>query len=193
HKVSEIEDKILVIMFSSPSCYYCKLFDKDVLANKDVQEFLRGNYVFVRIEPSNYKTTFLGKSYSNNDLFTAFGVRGTPAFFFLKAKELITQVPGYMPVEDFLKALKYLIRVVEENYNESFDAYAKKKDNLLGKPKVVNVTKDKADYILKYDSNSIIVSETPKNIDIYTVYITSNEQLAKKLNEAGVIRVLLIK
>ncbi|MEN3042905.1 MAG: thioredoxin fold domain-containing protein [Fervidobacterium sp.] len=52
HNVSKIEDKLLIIVFSSPNCYYCKLFEKEVLTNKSVQEFLRGNYTIVKIEPS---------------------------------------------------------------------------------------------------------------------------------------------
>lgn len=193
HRISQIEDKILLIMFSSPSCYYCKLFDKDVITNKSVQEFLRGNYVFVKIEPSSYKTTFLGKSYTNNDLFSAFGVRGTPTFVFIRNKESITQVPGYRPAEDFLKALKYIIRVVEKNYKEPFDSYSKKSDDLKGYPKIVNVDKANSEYILKYDKNAQLVSDLPKDIDVYKVYVTKDEDVAKKLVELGAIRVLLVK
>lgn len=193
HNVSKIEDKVLIIVFSSPSCYYCKLFEKEVLTNKAVQEFLRGNYIITKVEPSNYKTSFLGKTYTNNELFGAFGVRGTPTFVFLKGSGVVTQVPGYMPAEDFLKALRYLVRVTEENYKESFENYSKKTDDLKGKPKIVNVKKENADYILKNDKNAERVETLPKNIDIYKVYITSNQDVAQKLNEAGAIRVLLVK
>ncbi|MCX7653059.1 MAG: thioredoxin fold domain-containing protein [Fervidobacterium sp.] len=193
HNVSKIEDKLLIIVFSSPNCYYCKLFEKEVLTNKSVQEFLRGNYVIVKIEPSNYKTTFLGKPYTNNELFGAFGIRGTPTFVFLKGSGVVTQVPGYMPPEDFLKALKYLIRVTEDNYKESFEVYSKKNDDLKGKPKIVNVTKEDANYILKNDKNAEKVDSLPKTIDIYKVYITFNLEIAQTLNQTGVIRTLLVK
>lgn len=192
-KVAAIEKKMTIVMFSAQSCYYCKLFDKDTLTDKNVQDFMRANYVFVRLEESNSKTTFMGKTYTNSQLFSLFGIRGTPTFIFLSGDSMVTQVPGYMPASDFLKALKYLVRVVEENYKESFDNYVKKTDNLTGKPKVINVSKADADYIIKYDKNSQQIDKIPEKIDINKVYVTYSEDLAKKLNEAGVIRVLLVK
>jgi len=192
-KVAAIEKKMTIVMFSAQSCYYCKLFDKDTLTDKNVQDFMRANYVFVRLEESNYKTTFMGKTYTNSQLFSLFGIRGTPTFIFLSGDSMVTQVPGYMPASDFLKALKYLVRVVEENYKETFDNYVKKTDNLTGKPKVINVSKADADYIIKYDKNSQQIDKIPEKIDINKVYVTYSEDVAKKLNEAGVIRVLLVK
>ena len=192
-KVAAIEKKMTIVMFSAQSCYYCKLFDKDTLTDKNVQDFMRANYVFVRLEESNSKTTFMGKTYTNSQLFSLFGIRGTPTFIFLSGDSMVTQVPGYMPATDFLKALKYLVRVVEENYKETFDNYVKKTDNLTGKPKVINVSKADADYIIKYDKNSQQIDKIPEKIDINKVYVTYSESVAKKLNEAGVIRVLLVK
>ena len=192
-KVAAIEKKITIVMFSAQSCYYCKLFDKDTLTDKNVQDFMRANYVFVRLEESNSKTTFMGKTYTNSQLFSLFGIRGTPTFIFLSGDSMVTQVPGYMPASDFLKALKYLVRVVEENYKETFDNYVKKTDNLTGKPKVINVSKEDADYIIKYDKNSQQIDKIPEKIDINKIYVTYSEDVAKKLNEAGVIRVLLVK
>ena len=192
-KVAAIEKKMTIVMFSAQSCYYCKLFDKDTLTDKNVQDFMRANYVFVRLEESNYKTTFMGKTYTNSQLFSLFGIRGTPTFIFLSGDSMVMQVPGYMPASDFLKALKYLVRVVEENYKETFDNYVKKTDNLTGKPKVINVSKADADYIIKYDKNSQQVDKIPEKIDINKIYVTYSEDVAKKLNEAGVIRALLVK
>jgi len=192
HKLSTIEGKMLLVVFSSPSCYYCKLFDKDVLTDKNVQEFMRGNYIFVRIEPGSYKTTFLGKSYTNDQLFGAFGVRGTPTFVFLKDKSQITQVPGYMPASDFLKALRFLVRVVEGNYKGSFEEYSKKSDDYKGKPTIVNVKKEDADYVLKNDKNAKQVDAIPSKVDINAVYVTTSSDVAKKLAELGAIRVLVV-
>ncbi len=193
HKLSTIEGKMLLVVFSSPSCYYCKLFDRDVLTDKDLQEFMRGNYIFVRIEPGSYKTTFLGKSYNNDQLFGAFGVRGTPTFVFLKDKSQITQVPGYMPAPDFLKALRFLVRVVEENYKGSFEEYSKKSDDYKGKPTIVNVKKEDADYVLKNDKNAKQVDVIPSKVDINTVYVTTSSDVAKKLAKLGAVRVLVVR
>ncbi|WP_448379129.1 thioredoxin family protein [Fervidobacterium sp.] len=193
HKVANIEGKMVLIAFTSESCYYCKLFDKEVLANQQVQDFLRGNYIFVRVEPGNNKTTFLGKTYTNNELFGVFGVRGTPTFVFLKDKTQITQVPGYMPAEDFIKALRFIVKVVEENYKEIFEVYSKKKDDYKGKPTIVKVKQNDAQYVLKYDKNTKQVDSVPTILDINTVYVTTNVEIANKLKEMGVLRVLLVE
>ncbi|SHN58846.1 thioredoxin family protein [Fervidobacterium gondwanense] len=192
HRLSMIEKKLLLINFSSPSCYYCKLFEKEVLPNKDVQEILRGNYIFVKIEPGSYKTTFLGKTYTNDQLFGGFAVRGTPTFVFLKDQGQVTQVPGFMPAPDFLKALRFIVKVVDENYKGSFEEYSKKNDDYKGKPTIVNVKKEDADYVLKYDKNAQSVDAVPSKVDINTLYVTTNSDVAKKLNGMGVIRVLLV-
>ncbi|MFN6991370.1 MAG: thioredoxin family protein [Fervidobacterium sp.] len=193
HKLSKIESKLLVINFSSPSCYYCRLFEKEVLTNQSIQEFLRGNYIFVKIEPSNYKTSFLGKTYTNNELFSVFGVRGTPTFVFLKDNSIVTQIPGYMPANDYLKALKFLVRVVEEKYNDTFENYSKKNDPFQGKPKIVEISKSDNEFVLKNDKNAYNVDSVPDKVDIYKVYVTTNQEIAKALNQKGVIRVLLVK
>jgi thioredoxin-related protein len=193
HKVANIEGKMVLIAFTSESCYYCRLFDKEVLTNKQVQDFLRGNYIFVRIEPGNDKTSFLGKTYTNNELFGAFGVRGTPTFVFLKDKTQITQVPGYMPAENFLKALRFIVKVVEENYKESFEAYSKKKDDYKGRPTIVKIKQNDAQFVLNYDKNAKQVDSIPSNVDINTVYVTTSVEIANKLKEMGVIRVLLVE
>ncbi|SDH74771.1 Thioredoxin-related protein [Fervidobacterium changbaicum] len=192
HKVSQIEKKLLLVNFSSPTCYYCRRFESEVLSNKDVQEFLRGNYVYVKIEPGSYKTTFLGKTYTNDQLFGAFGVRGTPTFVFIKDQGQVTQVPGFMPAPDFLKALRFIVKVVDDNYKGSFEEYSKKEDNYKGKPTIVNVKKEDADFVLKNDKNAQSVETVPSKVDINTVYVTTSTDVAKKLNSMGVIRVLLI-
>lgn len=193
HNLSKIQNKLVVIAFSTPNCYYCKLFEKDVLTNQSVQDFLRGNYIYVKIEPSNYKTKFLGKTYTNNELFSAFGVRGTPTFVFLKGNSVITQVPGYMPADNFLKALKFLVRVAEDKYSDTFENYSKKADPFKGKPQIVEISKSDSDFVLKNDKNSLITDSVPDKVDIYKVYVTTNQEVAKKLNQLGVIRVLLVK
>ncbi|ODN30622.1 thioredoxin [Fervidobacterium thailandense] len=192
HRVSNITGKMLVINFSSPSCYYCILFDKETLTNKQVQEFLRGNYIYVKIEPGSYKTTFLGKSYTNDQLFGAFGIRGTPTFIFMKGNEVVTQVPGYMKPDMFLKALRYLVRSVENGLKESFESYSKREDNFAGNPKILSVSKSDADFVLKSDKNAEYVESMPKEVDINKLYVTNSQTVANQLNKAGVIRVLLV-
>ncbi len=192
-RLSKIQDKLLLINFSSPSCYYCQKFEKEVLPDEEVQKVLRGGYIYVKIEPTAQRTTFMGKSYSNNELFSAFGVRGTPTFVFLYKDKVITQVPGFMPASDYLKALRYLLRYVYDNIKESFEVYSKRKDDYYGKTMVVNVSKDDADFVLKNEKNAISVDKVPEKIDVFTTYVTRSKEAAQALNKAGVIRVLLVK
>ena len=61
------------------------------------------------------------------------------------------------------------------------------------KRKVSTIYRFFAYYIIKYDKNSEQADKVPEKIDINRVYVTYSEDVAKKLNEAGVIRVLLVK
>lgn len=193
HRVSQIQNKMLIINFSSPGCYYCILFDKETISNKEVQEFMRANYIYVKIEPGRQQTTFLGRQYTNDALFGAFGIRGTPTFVFMNGRERVTDVPGYMDASMFLKALRFLVRYVENGLREEFQVYSEKNDVFPGNPKLVTVSKADADYVLKNDKNATQVSRMPASVDIGRVYVTSNQSLANELLKAGVIRVLLIK
>ncbi len=192
-RLSKIQDKVVLINFSSPSCYYCVKFEKEVLPNEEVQKVLRGGYIYVKVEPTAQKTTFMGKAYSNNELFSVFGVRGTPTFVFLYKDQVITQVPGFMHANEYLKAIRYVLRYVYDNTKESFEVYSKRKDDYYGKTMVVNVSKDDADFVLKNEKNAISVDKVPEKIDVFTTYVTRSKEAAQALNKAGVIRVLLVK
>lgn len=92
HKLSLIENKPLIIYFSSPTCIYCKKFEDEVLSNESFQNILRASYIFVKINPNTQSTTFMGEKFTNNELFGAFGVRGTPTFVFWYKDKAITSI-----------------------------------------------------------------------------------------------------
>jgi|GEM_PF-257651 len=193
HRISVIEDKILLMEFSSETCGYCVKFMKEVFPDETVQKLLRSAYIFVEILPNDKKTTFLEKEYTNSQLFGAFGIRGTPTFIFWKGDKGITKLPGFVPSETFVKVLMYILRYMEENIQESFEEYMKKKDTFFGHPKIVTVSKEEGDFILKNDPNSTYVNKFPENLDVFKVYITNDKELANSLKERGVYRVLLIQ
>ncbi|QTA38729.1 thioredoxin family protein [Thermosipho ferrireducens] len=192
NKVSQIEKKPLLIYFASPECIYCKKFESEVLSNKVFQTILRGSYVFVKITPDNNITEFFGKEYTNRELFALFGVRGTPTFVFWNNNQVITSVPGYMPEDIFIKALRYILRFIYSNIKISFEEYSKAADEFYGIPKIITVSKDEADFILKNDKNAVFISTLSEKDDKFALYITEDNQIANKLIKSGVIRVLLI-
>lgn len=193
HQISKIEDKPLLIYFSSPSCVYCKKFENEVLTSEDFQQILRASYVFAKINPNTQKTTFMSEEFTNMELFSAFGVRGTPTFVFLYMDSGITSIPGYMSLEDFKKALMYILKVTFENYKESFQTYSKQKDFCLGKSKIIKVSKEDFDLVKEMDKNSVELKEIKDKIDIYKTYLTNSREIADKLFEKGVLRILLLE
>lgn len=193
HQISVIEDKILIIEFSSETCGYCVKFMKEVFPNETVQKLIKSAYIFAEIFPDDKETTFLGKKYTNYQLFGAFGVRGTPTFVFWKGDKGITKLPGFTPVETFVKVLMYILRYMEDNIQESFEEYMKKEDTFFGYPKVITVSEKEGEFILKNDPNSVYVDKFPENLDVFKVYVTREKELANKLKESGVYRVLLIQ
>lgn len=191
HKISVIEDKPLIIYFSSPSCVYCKKFESEVLSDEKIQELLKLYYTFVKIEPSNIKTKFLENEYTNNELFGAFGVRGTPTFVFWYKDAGITMVPGFMPLEDFLNALNYILKYVYEDYREDFQTFLDNKESFNPKTKVINISNTDADFVLAHDKNAKKYTSDQK-IEKSTVYLVYSKEDLEKLKQSGVFRILFV-
>lgn len=191
HKISVIEDKPLIIYFSSPSCVYCKKFESEVLSDEKFQELLKLYYTFVKVEPNNNKTIFLENEYTNNELFGAFGVRGTPTFVFWYKDAGITMVPGFMPLEDFLNALNYILKYVYEDYREDFQTFLDNKESFNPKTKVINISNTDADFVLVHDKNAKKYTSDQK-IEKGTVYLVYSEEDLEKLKQSGVFRILFV-
>jgi thioredoxin-related protein len=191
HKISVIEDKPLIIYFSSPSCVYCKKFESEVLSDEKFQELLKLYYTFVKVEPNNNKTIFLENEYTNNELFGAFGVRGTPTFVFWYKDAGITMVPGFMPLEDFLNALNYILKYVYEDYREDFQTFLDNKESFNPKTKVINISNTDADFVLAHDKNAKKYTSDQK-IEKGTVYLVYSEEDLEKLKQSGVFRILFV-
>ena len=128
-RLASIEKKEAIIMFSDKNCSYCVKFEKETLADSNVQEILRAGFVFAQIYKSNSgKATFPTqgdvKEYSYSDLYAAFGVRGTPTFWFYTTYgEPLTQLPGYVPASDFIPIVRFIGEKAYETVK--FDDYRK--------------------------------------------------------------------
>ncbi len=196
HTLSIIEGKTLLIYFGSAGCSWCKKFENDVLNNQAVQDFLRANFIFVRILGGTSYNMFKGKVYTNNELFKLFKVPAVPTFVFMKDDNVIHTQIGYSPTSEYLKLLKTKVRIIDEGYDENSQDLSKDLDNYRGKPMIIRISKNDAEFVLTYDKNAKLIEkldEELKEVDICTTHVTFDEEIAKKLNEMGVIRVLIIQ
>lgn len=195
YRLSNITQRKLIIMFSSPTCYYCNLFKKEVFPKEDFQEILVPNFVLAEIYATDEKTTLFASevlnepSLSYRELFQGFGVRGTPTFFFFKGKKYLGYLPGYVEKDMFIKILKY----VAQELKEDFESYMKKNDPFVGEPVIIEVSKEDADFVLKKDKNAVKVESVPDEVRKDRVYVTEDSGLASKLKDMGAMRILLIK
>lgn len=195
YRLANITQRKLIMMFSSPTCYYCNLFKKEVFPKDDFQEILIPNFVFVELYATDEKTTLFAKevlgeeSVSYRDLFAGFGVRGTPTFFFFKGKEGLGYLPGYVDKDNFIKILKY----VAQELKEDFQTYMKKNDLFVGEPMIVEVSKEDAEFVLEKDENAVKVDTVPNEVRRDRIYVTDSSDVAKALQEKGALRVLIVE
>ncbi len=153
-KIASIENKDLIVVFSSKDCYYCRLFDSEVYPKADVQTLIKNNYIFTELylEDNKHKVHFKGREFTNVQFAQAFGIRGTPTFiFFTSTGTPITYLPGYAPDEIFAKVLKYLSQRLFEK-GIKFKDYSKKSDTFVGKQAIVELkNKEDARFLLEND------------------------------------------
>jgi thioredoxin-related protein len=178
--LARIEEKKLIYIFESKTCYYCKMLNLKTLTDPTVRKILDINYRVVIIYYQE-----------KPDMFYEFRVRGTPTMWFFETDsekpKPITYLPGYVPPDIFVKVLKYVYRLPKE----SFKDYVKKNDPFIGERKLIKVSEEDAEYVLKYDKDAILA----RNLDDFkseeNVYVTKDENLAKELLKKA-YRVLLV-
>ncbi len=94
------EQKLILIMASSKTCNYCKKMKKEVLSKKEVQLFLKKNFVFSEIDIDEY---FLPFDLDNKAI--------TPAFFVLdNTGKKLGEAFGFIKKEEFLLGLKHFVK-----------------------------------------------------------------------------------
>jgi len=112
-------NKPIVIDFYTSWCKWCKVMEERTFSNAHIAEYLKENYVCVRINAEDKKTTFeyKGTKYTPYSLTRRLGVRGFPSMGYFKSDgELIKIVPGFIPPETYIKVLKYFR---EEHYKKN--------------------------------------------------------------------------
>ncbi|KAF2956128.1 thioredoxin fold domain-containing protein [Marinitoga sp. 38H-ov] len=176
-KIGNITGKKVIVMFSSESCYYCKKFKSEVLTDKEIQKWLKTEFIFAEIyADKNKKATYLGKTLNYLELFGAFGVRGTPTFFFFNSKgEALSQLPGYVPNDIFLSILKFF----KYDKKITFQEFQEKNIDVSIDKKVLNLSKEEIHFLLKNDPNTKLYNN---NLDEYSniVLKEKNQSLEEK-------------
>lgn len=189
--LARIEQKKLAIVFTTPTCPYCTKLKNETLTDKTVRELILANYVFAEaLFDYNKKTSAFGTPMTYAELFAAFQVNSVPiTWFFTSEATPLVYLPGYAPAQTFARVLMY----VYQELTEDFQQYMKRKDNFQGERKIIPVNKEQAQYVLKNDPYSVQTDKLPQKVDPYKVHVVQDEELAHKLLNAGVFRILVVK
>lgn len=131
---AKTEKKNMIVDFYTDWCHWCKVMDEKTFQQEKVNKKLVERFITVRInaEDKSKTATYKGRTFSNPELTTAFGVKGYPSLAFIDPKgEVITLVPGYIPAETFLYFLDYIDK---ECYKKqvSFEEFMKRKGDCKG-------------------------------------------------------------
>ncbi|OIP31839.1 MAG: hypothetical protein COW04_13195 [Deltaproteobacteria bacterium CG12_big_fil_rev_8_21_14_0_65_43_10] len=113
-KRASLEKKPIMINFHATWCAACKEMEKDTLSNPLVKNYLKKNFISIRVDLDR------GKNLSSK-----YRIRGIPTTWFLEHKGTpITHLIGYIPPEQFIDALKY----IEGKYykNRTFQDFLKR-------------------------------------------------------------------
>ncbi|MEA2065958.1 MAG: thioredoxin fold domain-containing protein [Thermotogota bacterium] len=193
-KLASLEKKTAIIMFSDKSCYYCNVFNEKTLTDKNVQQLLKAGYTFIEIYKGKENVDLVlngeTKTYTYSELYSVFGISGTPTLWFLNsAGNPITNLPGYVPADMFVKVLQYL---GEEAYRQEiiFESYSKQEHDYIGDSQIITLNSEKANYVL---DNDPLAKKYKGDFDRFTIWIVEDENTANTLIEKSAFRVILIK
>ncbi|MDY6824643.1 MAG: thioredoxin family protein [Thermodesulfobacteriota bacterium] len=101
--LADKQGKKIFLHFYADWCHYCKMMVEKTFADQDVVSLLNDKFVSIRVNSS--KKQQLANEYS---------VRGVPMSWFLESDgDQIGSRPGYLPPEDFMNLLEF---VVQEKY-----------------------------------------------------------------------------
>lgn len=91
-------------------CGWCRRMDRDVYAKAEIAEYLRKNYVTIKINgEASDPATYEGKKTNSQGIAQRFRVSGYPTTVFLRSNgEHMANVPGYVAADKFLLLLRYV-------------------------------------------------------------------------------------
>ena len=178
--LARIEGKKLMYIFELKTCPYCKKLNAQTLSDPTVKKLLDINYRVVLIYYDEQPR-----------LFYEFGVRVTPTIWFFDASgkkpKPLTYLPGFVPPDIFAKVLRYVYKMPKIPFKE----YVEKKDDFIGERKMIKVSEEDAEYVLKNDKDAVLAKSMDDFKGEEKVYVTYDEKLAKELLKKA-YRVLLV-
>ncbi len=194
--LAKYEKRDAIVIFSEETCFYCKKLKSETLTNKTVQKILANNFVVGEIFPTNDKASFEGKTYTYKELFGGFGVRGTPTIFFFDSNgKPITYLPGYVDPTNFSMILRY---IAEKKYIKKMDfkEYLKTKDTFMGTSTVVDLSQEKAKYVIDHDPMSLEIKKLSDAQDPYMKYVLSGSNatsISKEMVKDGFYNIFIVR
>jgi len=98
------EKKLIMIMFYTDWCYYCKKMDHSTFSDRSIIDCLKENFVTIKANTDRER-----------GLKSKYGVRGLPTIWFLEYNGTsIGPLSGYVPPDRFIGVLKY---IKDKHYN----------------------------------------------------------------------------
>lgn len=95
-EIAKAQNKPMFIYFWTIWCTYCEKFQTEVLSDKGLSEILQKDFVLIAVDMD------INKEDTNR-----FKVSAPPHELFLHDNgEIITRIPGYVPLEQFLPVVK---------------------------------------------------------------------------------------
>lgn len=101
--------KVLIDVYTD-WCTWCKKMDANTYSDAKVQEYLRKNYILVKLNPEkDGDVLYDGKKFSAAEFSQGMGITGYPATLFLKSSgEPITVLPGYAEADMFIHVISFI-------------------------------------------------------------------------------------
>lgn len=167
-EVANLTNKKVVIMFSTPTCPACIEFKRSTLLDEEIQKWLRTEYVFAEIYPTNEIAIFQGDELRYGDLFFVLGARYTPTFVFFDPDQTpVGAITGAYPPEIFLDVLKYLN--YDLNNEISLDKFIQEQigKNIDIQPNTIYLSQNEIERLVYLDPNTKLY-DSKKQLDPFT-------------------------
>jgi thioredoxin-related protein len=104
------KDRHVLLFLHITYCGYCKRMQKITFQDKNVQKFIKKDFIFVDINiDDNQNILFNNQSYSKKEFSDSFDIDLFPTvLFFDKANEVTYTVRGYRNSEKFMQILEFI-------------------------------------------------------------------------------------
>ena len=116
-KKAKAEDKHVFIDFTAKWCGWCRKMDKETFSRTEVIDMLNAHFVSVKVDGDSHTELNVDgyKITERNLARSEFGVRGYPAFWFLKSDgSKVGAIRGYRDAKFMMEAFDF---VKEEKYD----------------------------------------------------------------------------